>query len=271
MENDQDTRLHAYLNQEMSPEDRLAFEKELAQDSALRTKWERCKVIDKATQAYSKHYFQDMVAEARRKAEPLGDPAITRWDRIRFFWYAHSRAIVVAGGAMLLVIIAWIAINLTLCPVTSRVSDYFIAPNVIHVRAGNVADYNLAEKASRFYEQGQLDSLLSMTAQGEVPPRYYLAHWYLRQERYREATAAFNQLLTDQEALRAYAEFQDIGALKFNLLLARLGETGDESMALSELAALRQDPDAVGVRVNERIAALTADLENPLRRFACIN
>lgn len=272
MEHTRDKQIDAYINREMPERERKAFESELAADPELRADVQAHRIVEKVITAQGQVQVRTKIKAVRQEKGPLPAPRITFVDHFRFFYYSRlNRAIVIA--LLLTVILAggWWAMQSNLCPMAKISAAYFIPPTEIHAMASPVLDYSQAQKASNFYSKGQLDSLLQLVSRATEPsvPLYYTAHQHLKTGDFQRAAEAFTAVLARRENLQEYTEYQDMGSIKFNLLLSKFGRDNNWDAALKELAALRADPDFAGEAVAVKAARLEADLNKPLLRILC--
>lgn len=276
MKNHEDPRIEAYLDQAMPAAERKAFETELAADPALRAQLRLHRLANAAIEADAMETVRRKVKEVRLRRGPLPEPKITLPDRIRLFFYSKwNRLIAYVLSAVAVLLGAWLVAAMLLCPV-SRIQDTFFIEPVMFARAGTeaaAAPASALDQSREHYKHNRIDMLLQLSGDPESSSvaTYYLAHRYLKNGEYALAEWAFAAALADREQLRAYPELQDMGALKFNLLLSRLGYSKDFDAALAGLASLKNDPAANGNMVRTKAAALEAELQNPLLRILCLN
>lgn len=276
MTNDKAYKIETYLSGEMPSAERQAFEAELADDAELRRELRLHQLADKAIELKGQARLREMMQETRAKLGPLPEPKLTLWDRVRFFFY--SRVNLVATAVLLILLLlsgVWFVATPQLCPAAKITSDYFIEASLF-AQAGQeeaIARATILAQCRKYYENEQPEELEQMARQEESRgvASYYLAHWNLKREHFEKAEEAFLAALTNREQLKRHSDLQDLGKLKFNLLLSEMGKNRDWQATLDGLAVLRDDPDAQGTIVKKKIGQLEKDLRQPLARTLCPN
>jgi hypothetical protein len=276
MTNDQAYKIETYLSGEMPPEERQAFEAELAADAELRRELRLYQLADKAIERQGQARLREMMRETRAKLGPLPEPELTWWDRVRFFFYSRAYLGATLGLlALLLLAGVWLVATPRLCPAAKITSDYFIEASLF-AQAGPeeaIARATILAQCREYYANEQPEKLeqLAMQEESRGVASYFLAHWHLKRANFEEAGEAFLIALANREQLKRHSDLQDMGKLKFNLLLCEMGKNRDWQATLDGLAVLRDDPDVQGTAVKEKIAQLEKDLQQPLARALCPN
>lgn len=274
MANEQYDKIEAYLNQEMRPEEKKAFELELEGDSELRLEVRRHLTINKAIKFYGKHKVQTMLEGVIQELGPLPKPKIRFFDRIRFFFYSKINRVVFNGFIVLIVFLcAWLVFEVYFCPLSKISSSYYISPKLYTQAGAENQAISVLQKSRMLYVDNQVDSLirLSKEAKDFSVPLFFLAHLNLKNGDYQMAETSFKELLKHRKNLQEYPDLQDMGSIKFNLLLSKFGNHKNWLLALSELNALMADPDYAGANLNVKTVQLKKDLDNSFLRILCIN
>lgn len=254
--------LENYILGRMTPEERLAFEAEFANEAALKRHLRSYQYTEKAAELAGQLHLSEALAQVRQQKAALPAPRLSWMDYLRFAWYEQQRRWLLASSMVALCALVaagfflWPAAD---CPLPALLNQHYLKPKTLHARAAVIVDRSTAEQASEWYAAGLQDSLDDLMQRLPDPavPTYYAAHLAFEQQRYAEAERGFAASLAARISLKAYAEFQDMGRIKFNLLLSRLALQANREAALKSLAALRQDEDVRGeTEVLERIAQL---------------
>ncbi|HRI61917.1 MAG TPA: hypothetical protein PK228_19395 [Saprospiraceae bacterium] len=269
MAHEKNERIRAYLNQEMTPQEVRAFEAELETDPSLRDELRLFRLLGKATEVYGRQHLRAIAAEVRQEIGPLPTPQLTILDRMRFLAYSSLYKWIALGTITFLV--ALIALNVVYCPPSRLISSAFppADPNQASLTAEEYAHYQLA---ARYYNSNERDALTALAADtpGFSMADYYLAHYYLAQHDYVRARALLSQTLENEAVLAKSPQTRDMGRIKYNLLLARLGAEGNSDAIRKSIGEyLDNDPDFVG-ETREKAEQLLLDLQNPARCL-CVN
>lgn len=277
MTTEQENKITAYLNGEMPANEKNAFEAEVAADPALQRELQLYQLADKVIALQGETRLRALAREARDKVGPLPDPEITFTDRIRFFFYsARNRLIAFSLFGLALLACAWFLVAISFCPLSNFPGDYFIEvkKKEVYASPNNETPQTILDYCREIYF-GDAPERLEQIAREDLSKssvaNYFLAHWYLKNGNYSQAEQAFVRTLSEKEVfIRSYTEVQDFGKIKFNLLLSRLGQSRDWKTAVSELAALRADPELVANSTADvKAALLVKKLNNPGLRFLC--
>lgn len=208
------------------------------------------------------------LAEIRAELDPIPPPRFSPGERLRHAlgrgtWPALFTVLILGGGA------AWYYSQLT-CPTATLVESYLFPPALVHAQAGAVDQRNLAYRASAYYAENAHEELAKLTTESRaVAPLYYLAHDYLRRADYSRAESTFQRLLDQREELAAFAEFQDMDRLRFNLLLSRFGMSHDPRGTASALQSLLEEEGLAAGQTGERVRELLTELTGFWRWRGC--
>ena len=270
-------RIRAYLDGEMSGQERRAFEDELRNDTSLQKALLQSALWTQNPVSATEARVRDVAARFREQTPPLHVPKVTFFDHIRLEpRKILARAAVLIG--ILFIAAPAIYVNFIKPPLpVAELTGNFIDPVRLGV-AGGPGDSSLTaaraifERSSDFYwkkKAGGLDSLLQVAAScsGFCMARYYLAHWYLKQGQYDQARTEFEACLANEAYLQKFSESSDLGIIKLNYLLAELGASGKSEKVLSGLKSLIVETPASST-AHKEAKALYDELTNPLRIFS---
>ncbi len=254
--------LENYILGRMSPEERLAFEAEFADEATLKRHLRSYEYTQKAVELAGRLSLSDTLVQVRQQKTTLPAPRLSWLDYLRFALYKQQPRWMLVSSVVAVCALAavgfllWPAAD---CPLPALLTQNYFKPKTLHARAAVIVDRSTAEQASEWYAAGLRDSLDDLIQRLPDPavPTYYAAHLAFEQQRYAEAERGFAASLAARASLKAFAEFQDMGRIKFNLLLSRLALQANRKATLKVLAALRLDEDVQGEpEVLERIAQL---------------
>jgi hypothetical protein len=265
-----DTRIEEYLAGELPPAERQAFEAELAADPALQKELRRARLIERTLQSASATHLRKLMDEVRAEVGPVSPPRISIWDRLRAAfgrgWWIGLVSVLLLVGLYL------VTPRLVPCPTAAVIDDYFLAPTLVNVQAGDEIDRNLAFRASTYYYEGDAEALEKLfTESRSIFAQYYLGHDYLRRNDYSRAESTFRRLLAQGAELAAYAEYQDLDQLRLNLILSTFGTNDDPAATRRALEELLTSPTLESESdVAVRARALTEELTVTWRWRFCL-
>lgn len=270
-------RVEAYRRGSLSPTEREAFEAALKNDAALQRAYVR-----QSLQAEEPVPDSDLVdpgvraaVEAvRRRVGPLPEPTLTWLDHLRYWLRRPLYQGLGLAGLLLVVALALPGPRHTIqqlfqteTPAPKLVERFYAEPFCAGVAGESSSlqeSYARFEAASNFYcfpKQGGLDSL-NRAAEACGPDfcmaHYYRAHWNLKHGNYPAAETELRRCLEHTDYIRQFRETSDLGNLRLNYALARLGAGAPADSVRPDLTALAADADAGQVYRDAATALLKA-------------
>lgn len=270
--------IRAYVRKELSASERAQFELKLKTDIVLQKAYlSFCLQSEGAKEFAMEDRFREMAESIKAEIGPLSEPRLSWWDHIRFAMYEPVYRGVATGTGLvlgtLIVLVIWA--NSGALDTTKVVSTrYLMLPECLirdQEKAGkhtpdHYAEMNaLWDRSKRFYCDGQLDSLRLQPDTIGVT-NYFLAHLQLKNEDWNNAQQALERCLSNQPFLQQFSTKIDPAEIRFNSLLAQLGNTGKYRSMAKDFTQLSKEP-TTGQLVKDRIRALQGEMESPLRWF----
>lgn len=274
----------AYLNDQMPPGERAAFEALLRSDQTARDTYIRfCVKGEGAAILAQEDPIRLYAAALRERTGPLPEPKMTWLDHLRMAWYARplrtgALALMAPLLCAVLGLFAW-ANTGGVAQASEVAARHFMEPPHAGIAGAPqpeaaMTQKQVFEKAARTYWADQpaaaADNLRALAAQ-HTPfsfADYYLAHSLLKNRQWPAAKAAFEQCLQPQHTayIRDLEDTRDLAPLRLNLLLARFGETGRYDGIRADLEGLISGLPATST-VRKTAESFRSEMENPLRRF----
>ena len=262
----------AFLQGAMNRRERLAFEAALERDELLREIFLKEALSMDKTVFEQEGKWKEMLDKIRREKGPLPEPGLNLFDQLRFTFLFYNSWKTGFGLLIILLVGIMLGANLTQEPAKKLINGYFIEAYCYGYAGEAPSSTDPKEElkvASGFYcgnAEGGVDSLqaLADSCAGFCLADYYLAHWQLKNGRFEEAIAGFEQCLANEERLPQVSYSALAGPIQFNLLLARLGASHSRQDILADLQALEEDADA-GEEARQAAKDLYDELSHPLR------
>lgn len=279
MKNSQrDSLIRAYLRKELSISEQAHFEAQLKTDVDFQQAYIAFCLREEGIKELSmEDRLRAMADSVKDEIGPIPKPRLTWWDHLRFAMYrpiirglAIGATVVLSGILLLLV---WVNTG-GVVPEHKVPIQYLMLPACnIHNQeiAGKLSTDQLAginamlDRCNRFYCNAELDSLLDQRDSFGVSD-YYTALLELKAQNWKAAQLSLEKCLSNSELLQNFSSLIDPAELRFNLLLARLGESGEYEQVREDLIKLIEDP-STGQLVKKQAKALRAELESPIRWF----
>lgn len=279
MKNSQrDSLIRAYLRKELSVSEQAHFEAQLKTDVDFQQAFIAFCLREEVSKELSmEDRLRAMADSVKDEIGPIPKPRLTWWDQLRFAMYrplirglAIGASVVLSGTLLLLVLVNTGGV----VPAHKVPIQYLILPPCnIHDQetAGKVSteplvDINdMLDRCKRFYCNAELDSLQTQRDSFGVSDNY-AALLELKAQQWTAARLNLEKCLSKPEFLQNFTSLIDPAELRFNLLLARLGESGEYGQIRDDLVKLIEDP-STGQLVKKQAKALRADMESPVRWF----
>lgn len=264
-------RIQQYLDKQMSPAERTAFELELKTDPGIK----------KALLIYALGGGRDLMSEEEKQlrtrlaediddSPPLTEPKIGWRFHLLNFWYSAWRNWTIWG---IVAVLAFFVVRLMM-PLTP-ISRWIGEMAMQEPRCAGVADASdvartIFEKASTIYCSGTVNvplaALQTLEDSCQVEfcmSRYYLAHIQLKEKKYSAAVQSFEECLAAYDVeINEYTETRGCkGELTYNWILARLGAGEKPAQVASVLEPLLQS------ETNPNLLEKINDLQKKLKSY----
>ena len=237
-------KIESYLQGQMNPVEREAFEKDLRNDPALRKSLtasllrslKKNSDEDEETRALLRSVYDTMPKLNEEEPKKTG---INRF--LSKLWIPYMAA------ASTIVAVVYFTLFYQQGGGQNNGDMYAsMMATPVSMERASVGDMAFNEKASFFYFQDQpmIDSLapMALACNGFCVPKYYLAHAYLKTGQFDKANALFGELLSDVQRINDVPQLQGREQeLRFNALVAKAAATGDRTKVHSELMKLIQE------------------------------
>ncbi|MDO8367840.1 MAG: hypothetical protein Q7T20_13650 [Saprospiraceae bacterium] len=220
--------------------------------------------------------FREMAESIKAEIGPIPKPRLTWRDHVRFRMYRPRMRGMVTGMGFILVgtllLSVW-ANTGGVASVTNLTGRYRMLPACEiqeQEKAGKSSTsyvdlIAIQERSKRFYCEGALDSLQANRDTLGIAD-YYVAQFHLKQLDWKAAQQGLEKCLSNSDFLQQFPNKFDPAEIRFNLLLARMGNGVQYEQLRSDLNHLLED-NTTGKMVKDNARALRAEMESPLRWF----